>query len=84
MAIKIIDTEMDYEEDVYLCVSCATIWGYFPEDYGDGEYPEKCPLCSMPILDMIKDTYEVGGLREVLFWLVRRCVSGSEGQFNSR
>ena|SRR3990167_176372 len=59
--------------DEYRCENCKEVWGFFPEDYDseNGTYPTRCPLCSMPITQMVKDTFKEGGIREVLerVWL---------------
>jgi DNA-directed RNA polymerase subunit RPC12/RpoP len=60
----------------YICSSCKTEWEFIPKDYGYQKkyYPTKCPLCSMPITQMIRDTYQNGGIKEVLFWLWKRII----------
>lgn len=52
------------EEDEYKCEKCGDIWGFSPEDYfyDESAYPVNCPLCEMPIRQMIVDVYDVEGL----------------------
>jgi hypothetical protein len=60
------------KETYYKCKKCWDVWGFSPEDYdGQTDYPDVCPLCSMPITQMIRDVYEVEGVWEVLkmVWL---------------
>ena len=61
---------------IYICDCCKTKWEFIPEDYDYNKklYPTRCPLCEMPISQMIKDTYREGGIREVLFWLYKRLI----------
>ena len=59
---------------VFICKNCKTEWEFIPKDYNYNKksYPNRCPLCSMPITQMIRDTYQQGGIREVSYWLFRR------------
>lgn len=57
----------DEEEGEYECKKCGEEWYFFPQDYEyEEEYPEFCPLCEMPITQMIKDVYEQEGIWEVI------------------
>ena len=58
----------------YNCSNCGDEWDFIPEDYNYEKeyYPKKCPLCKMPITQMIKDTYGVGGTKEVIEMLYKR------------
>jgi NAD-dependent SIR2 family protein deacetylase len=50
----------------YRCKKCLEIWGFSPQDYKHWqEYPTKCPLCTMPIRQMIQEVYRDEGLKEV-------------------
>ena len=53
--------------DEYKCIKCKEIWRFVPEDYDFQElaYPTICPLCNMPITQMIKEVYEEEGIKEV-------------------
>jgi len=54
-------------DNQYKCESCKEIWGFFQEDYVDEkDYPTICPLCTMPIPQMVRDTFKEGGIREVI------------------
>ena len=56
----------------YNCQVCKEEWEFVPEDYENPwDYPEVCPLCSMPIVQMIQDVYKEDGIMEVLrfIWL---------------
>ena len=60
-------------KDRYLCKNCREEWVICPEDYeSPQDYPSVCPLCSMPIAQMIKDTFKTGGIKEVIYWLKAR------------
>ena len=65
------------KEDEYKCKNCKTIWNFCPEDYDYNieDYPEICPLCSMPISQMIKDCWKEGGIKEVIYWLWKRIIN---------
>ena len=54
--------------DTYNCEKCGDEWQFIPEDYDYEEhlYPTTCPLCGMPVLDMIRDVYKEEGLWEVI------------------
>ena len=59
--------------DIYGCKNCGQVWEFFPEDFGnEKDYPTICPHCSMSIWEMIKNTFQNGGFREVIRWLVIR------------
>ena len=54
-------------EDKYLCKKCGDEWFFFPDDYENPwDYPEVCPLCTMPLSQMIRDVYEEDGVIEVI------------------
>mgnify|MGYP001617365325 CR=1 FL=1 len=55
-------------EDEYLCSRCLEKWQFCPEDYDydKSTYPTTCPLCNMPISQMIKDVFKQEGLMEVI------------------
>lgn len=54
-------------EGKYNCKYCKVEWIFFHDDYGSREYyPDICPLCSMPITQMIHDVYVEEGLLAVL------------------
>jgi DNA-directed RNA polymerase subunit RPC12/RpoP len=52
----------------YNCSHCKEEWSFCPEDYEMDKkaYPTKCPQCSMPITQMIKDVFETEGLWRTL------------------
>jgi len=58
--------------DLYSCENCGQAWSFFPNDYEGDNYPDTCPLCSMPLWEMIRDTFKVGGVGEVIKHLVLR------------
>lgn len=58
--------------DMYVCESCFDEWSFFPEDVD--EWPTICPLCSMPLTQMIGDTYREGGIKEVIRMLYKRLL----------
>ncbi len=63
---------LSLSEDVYACSICQGQWQFAPEDYDDiADFPEVCPLCEMPITQMIHDVYKEEGVLEVLrmLWL---------------
>lgn len=58
----------------YQCKQCKEIWE-FEKDIYDREccaYPIKCPLCSMPLRQMISDVYTFDGLMGVLKTMYKR------------
>jgi protein-disulfide isomerase len=60
-------------EDEYQCKKCKEIWGFIPDDYHDkDEYPIICPLCYMPLSQMIKDVYKQEGILEVFKQFYKR------------
>ena len=62
-------------KDTYNCSNCGEEWGFFPEDLQViDDYPTICPLCSMPVTQMIKDCYEAGGIKEVISMLWKRFI----------
>jgi len=62
--------------DKYNCKNCSSEWSFFPEDYDyvEEDYPDICPLCSMPIRDMIKDVYREEGLLETIKMVYIRLI----------
>lgn len=59
--------------DTYKCERCKEEWEFFSEDYDSpAQYPTRCPLCSMSVWEMIKHTYQEGGIREVIYQLKAR------------
>jgi formate dehydrogenase maturation protein FdhE len=57
----------------YKCKRCKDIWEFTPEDYDHkSDYPKVCPLCSMPITQMISDVYKQEGIREVIRFMFIR------------
>lgn len=62
-------------DNEYRCRICKTIWEFIPEDYPDPSYyPTECALCRMPLRQMFKDCYRVGGIPEILRVLIRRYI----------
>jgi hypothetical protein len=60
-------------EDTYNCKNCKEKWNFCAEDYQDPTfYPDICPLCNMPVTQMIRDCYMIGGIKEVLMQLRKR------------
>lgn len=58
---------------LYRCQQCDEVWDFIPEDYASPEdWPDKCPLCTMPLSQMIKDVYEADGLLAVIKQLYLR------------
>ena len=56
-------------KDKYLCDCCGEEWGFIEEDYPNKEhYPTTCPLCSMPVSQMIHDVF----LEEGFFAVIRQ------------
>ena len=55
-------------ENCYNCGKCGDEWLFIPEDYDYTveNYPEVCPLCSMPVIQMIRDVYLKEDIMEVL------------------
>ncbi len=64
-------------ESEYVCEDCASLVYFCPEDYEFKEeyYPTVCPLCDMPITQMIKDVYKSEGLKETLRLVLLRLVN---------
>lgn len=62
---------MDYNS--YLCRICGEKWNFVPEDYEDSkDYPDQCPLCTMPITEMISDVFHEEGIIGVIVMLYKR------------
>lgn len=61
----------ELNDDEYRCIKCKTVWVFCPEDYEyiKEDYPDTCPFCSMPIIQVIKDIWNEGGIREIPFLL---------------
>lgn len=51
-------------DDTYSCSKCNWEWGFYPEDFDfiEEDYPTMCPLCSMPITQMLKEVYREEGI----------------------
>ena len=49
----------------YKCLKCNDKWEFCEEDFNEGNYPIICPLCRMPITQMIKEVYKEEGILEV-------------------
>ncbi len=64
-------------EDEYVCEDCAGLVYFYPEDYEfeEEDYPTVCPLCDMPIIQMIKDVYPSEGLKETIRLVLLRLVN---------
>lgn len=58
----------------YKCRVCGEDWGFYPEDfdYNESLYPKICPLCNMPMWQMIKDVFKKEGIKEVFKMLMVR------------
>ncbi len=61
---------MDIEIE-YKCLRCDEEWNtYISDSYDvDDEIPKICPLCSMPIAQMIQDVWKEEGFRGIGFIL---------------
>jgi len=58
---------MKEETGEYRCEQCDEVWSFVPEDYESIEdWPIYCPLCLMPLWDMIKDIYKEEGALAVI------------------
>lgn len=58
----------------YKCYNCKLDWSTYL-DYFDNDGVIEiglCPLCSMPLSDMIKDVYEEEGLKGIVVQLFKR------------
>ena len=60
----------------YICNNCGDEWEFLPEDYDYNKeyYPKKCPLCSMTITQMIRDTFVSGGITETISMIYKRLI----------
>ena len=57
----------------YNCLKCGDEWHFCEEDYNSPlDYPFNCPLCSMPITQMIKEVYEIEGIKKVIKRIIIR------------
>lgn len=57
----------------YTCSKCKEVWNFYPEDYEDiSDHQTKCPLCSMPIGQMLKDVYRGEGIIPAIKQLFKR------------
>lgn len=61
----------------YNCKNCKQPWEleFTDEDQDvDDSFLANmvCPLCMMPFWQMVRDTYREGGIREVIFWIIKR------------
>ena len=65
---------MKKEGSTYKCENCKEEWGFFPKDfkYNKKYYPTRCVLCSMPLSQMIRENYWMGGIGEVIYWIYKR------------
>jgi hypothetical protein len=52
----------------YNCLICGGDWAFYAGDYNNKKelYPKICPLCNIPIKEMINEVYEEEGLKEVI------------------
>lgn len=56
------ETTQDSQAE-YRCEQCDELWEFFPEDYDSPEdWPIKCPLCTMPLSQMVRDVYKEEGI----------------------
>lgn len=59
--------------DDYQCENCGETWNFFSEDYDTPyQYPTTCPLCNMPVSQMIREVFEEEGVCGVLRMLYLR------------
>jgi hypothetical protein len=60
----------------YTCKNCNEDWAFFPADYkyNKKKYPNKCPLCSMPISQAFSDIKEKEGLLEALKFVLKNRI----------
>lgn len=58
----------------YICKCCGNEWGFIPEDYEfiEEDYPKVCPLCEMPITQMVEEVFKEEGIKEVVRYLIAR------------
>ena len=60
-------------ESTYTCRVCREEWGFIPEDYlSAGAYPRECPLCTMPITEMIGEVFRTEGILHVPAMVLKR------------
>lgn len=59
---------------IYICKCCKDEWEFYPRDYGyePKKYPKLCPLCEMPVIDMIRDVHDQEGIRGVIRMIICR------------
>lgn len=67
---------MNEIQETYRCVICGEEWTFEMTDYLPEDYPDTCPLCSMPISQMIRDIYVKEGVWAVLKHLWIRVIKG--------
>ena len=65
------DVKTNNMNDNYNCKRCGEEWGFIPEDYDfvEENYPDTCPLCSMPITQMIHDIWKEEGIKGIGFMI---------------
>ena len=62
-------------EKDYDCKKCGSTWSWCPEDYPDGyEHDNICPLCWIPIKQMVADVYREEGVLQVIRRLFIRLI----------
>ncbi len=61
-------------DDEYVCKQCGDVWRFIPEDYDyiSDNYPTICPLCEMPVIEMIREVFEEEGIRGVIKQMIKR------------
>jgi DNA-directed RNA polymerase subunit RPC12/RpoP len=59
---------------IYKCISCKEDWYFLPEDYNyeKNKYPTKCPLCSMSLWQMLRETFKEEGFRGMISQFIKR------------
>lgn len=64
-------------ESEYVCEDCAGLVYFCPEDYEfrTEDYPTVCPLCCIPIHELIRDVYPSEGFKETLRLVLLRFVN---------
>ena len=64
-------------EEYYICKKCGGKWGFcaLDCDFKEELYPTICPLCSMPITQMIKEVYVKEGLLETIKRVIGRILN---------
>lgn len=69
----------------YKCKVCGEEWDFFPGDYNYKKYryPTVCPLCQMPVKQMIKDVWEVEKFMFIKY-LIKRWVYYAKAKIQLR